>query len=149
MNIYYSESLIKLVVTRHVRRNFSSRAEVLPCLTVHSLKRWTLGCLKCLTMFEWFSFNNLKRNASKCHVFISPFQPVPANVRGSIIESSSCEKLLGIYIDSNFLFEYHINRICRKASQKLYALFKIAKCISEDKKSVLFESFIIHNSTIV
>ena len=50
-------------------------------------------------MFEWFSFNNLKVNASRCHLFFSPYQPGPVNIKGSIIESSNCEKLLGIYID--------------------------------------------------
>ena len=94
-------------------------------------------------MFEWFSFNNLKTNASKCHLFLSPYQPFPVNIKGSIIESSNCEKLLGIYIDSNFSFEYHINRICRKGSQKLHALSRIAKFISENKKRMLFKSFII------
>ena len=94
-------------------------------------------------MFEWFSFNNLKANASKCHLFISPYQPFPVNIKGSIIESNNCDKLLGIYIDSNFSFEYHINRICRKASQKLHALPKIAKFISKNKKCMLFKSFII------
>ena len=59
-------------------------------------------------IFEWFSFNNLKANASKCHLFLSPYQPVPVNIKGSVIESSNCEKLLRIYIDSNFSFEYHI-----------------------------------------
>ena len=93
--------------------------------------------------FKWFSFNNLKANASKYHLFLSPYQPVPINVRGSIIERSNCEKLLEIYIDSNFSFEYHINRICHKASQKLHALSRIAKYIFEDKKRMLFKSFII------
>ena len=45
-------------------------------------------------MFEWFSFNNLKANASKCHLFLSPYQPFPVNIKGSIIESSNTEKLL-------------------------------------------------------
>ena len=94
-------------------------------------------------MFEWFSFNNLKANVSKGHLFLSPYQPVPVNIKNPIIESSNCEKLFGIYIDSNFSFEYPINRICRKASQKLHALSKIAKYISEDKKRMLFKSFII------
>ena len=58
-------------------------------------------------------------------------------------ESSNCEKLLEIYIDSNFSFEYHINRICRKASQKLHALSRAAKYISEDKKGMLFKSSLI------
>ena len=36
-------------------------------------------------------------------------------MRGSIVESSiSCEKLLGIHAGSNFSFENHINRTCRK-----------------------------------
>ena len=53
---------------------------------------------------------------------LSPYHPVLINIKGSTIESNNCEKLLGIYIDSNLLFEYHINRICRKASQKLHGI---------------------------
>ena len=67
---------------------------------------------------------------SKC------FQSGPVNIRGFIIESRNCEKLLGIYIGSNFSLEYHINRICRKASQKLHALPRIVKDIF---KSMLFK----------
>ena len=88
-------------------------------------------------------FNNLKANTSKCHLFASPYEPVSLNVRDTTIESSSCEKLLGIFIDSNFTLEYHINRICRKTSQKLHALSRISKYISGDKKRLLFKSFII------
>ena len=75
--------------------------------------------------------------------FVSSYEPVSLNVSGSTIESSSCERLLGIFIDSNFTFEYHINRICRKTSQKLQALSRISKHISGDKKHLLFKSFII------
>ena len=39
-------------------------------------------------MFEWFSFNNLKANASKYHLFIFPYQSVSVNVKGSMIASS-------------------------------------------------------------
>ena len=81
-------------------------------------------------MFEWFNFNNLKANASKCHLSISTYQLVSVNVRGSIIESSNCEKMLEI---NNFSFEYHINRICRIESQKLHVLSRIAKYSSKDK----------------
>ena len=94
-------------------------------------------------MFEWVSFNNLKANAFKCHLFLSAYQPVSVNIKDSIIESSNCEKFLGIYIDRNRSIEYHINRICCKATQKLHALSRIAKYISEDKKSMLLKSFII------
>ena len=94
-------------------------------------------------IFEWFSFNNLRANASKCHLLLSLYQPAPVNIKGSIFDSSNCEKLLGIHIDSNFSFEYHINRICCKASRKFQVLPRIAKYISEDKKRMLFKSFII------
>ena len=94
-------------------------------------------------MFERFSLNNLKANASKCHLFLSPYHPVPANIKGSINESSNCEKLLGIYVDSNFSYEYHINRICHKASRKPHASSRIEKYISEDKKRMLFKTSII------
>ena len=49
-------------------------------------------------MFEWFSFNSVKANSSKGHLFLSTYQPVPVNIKGSIIESSNCEKLLGMCI---------------------------------------------------
>ena len=94
-------------------------------------------------VFEWFNFNNLKANTSKCHLFVSPYEPVSLNVRGSTIESGSCEKLLGIFIDSNFTFEYLINRICRKTSQKLHTLSRISKYISGDEKRLLFKLFIV------
>ena len=32
-------------------------------------------------MFEQFSYNNLRANASKYNLFISPYQPAPINVR--------------------------------------------------------------------
>ena len=49
-------------------------------------------------MFKWLNFNNLEANFSKCHLIISTYQPISVNIRGSIIESSNYEKLLGIYI---------------------------------------------------
>ena len=103
---------------------------LLMSVDLHLMKSWiTLKQLQ-KKMAEWFSFNNLKANASKCNLFLSPYQPVPVNIKYSVIESSNCEKLLGIYIDSNFSFEYHINRICRKARQELHALSRTAKFIS-------------------
>ena len=82
-------------------------------------------------MFEWFSFSNLEVNASRCHLLPSLYQLVPVNIEGSITESSKCKNLLGIYMDSKFSFEYHRNRICRKASQELHALSMISKYISD------------------
>ena len=90
-------------------------------------------------VFKWFGSNNLKANNSKYHLFVSPYEPVSLNIRGSIFESSSYDKLLGIFIDSNFTFECHINTICCKTSQKLYGLSRISKYISGDKKRLSFK----------
>ena len=47
------------------------------------------------------------------------------------------------YIYSNVSFEYHVNRICRKANQILHALCRIAKYIFKNKKRMLLKFFII------
>ena len=113
--------------------NFADDTTPYEC--VHSFNK-VINNLETTTekVFEWFSFNNLEANTLKCHLFVSLYEPVSLNVSGSSIESRSCEKLLGIFIDSNFTFEYHINRICLKTSQKLHAFSRISKCISGDKK---------------
>ena len=94
-------------------------------------------------IFGWFEFNNLKANASKCHSFSSPHQHTLININGSVIKSSNSEKLLGITIDSDFTFEEHINKLWRKASQKLHALSRISQYLSEYKKRILFKTFIM------
>ena len=94
-------------------------------------------------IFNWFEFNNLKANASKCHFFLSPYQHTSININGSVIKSSNSEKLLGITIDSDFTFEEHINTLCRKASQKLHALSRISQYLSQHKKRILFKTFIM------
>ena len=67
-------------------------------------------------------------------MFISLYHTVPVNARGSITESRNCVKSLGIYTDSNFAFGNHLNRICCKASQKLHALSRFVKYISDEKR---------------
>ena len=56
-------------------------------------------------ILNWFEFNNLKANASKCDFFLSPYQHTSININGSVINSSNSEKLLGITIDSDLTFE--------------------------------------------
>ena len=74
---------------------------------------------------------------------MSLFQHTLININGSVIKSSNSEKLLGITIDSDFTFEGHINTLCRKFSQKLYALSRILQYLSQHKKRILFKIFIM------
>ena len=51
--------------------------------------------------------NNLKANASKCNVFLWPYQNTLIDINGSVIKISNSGKLLGITINSDFTFEEH------------------------------------------
>ena len=93
-------------------------------------------------IFNWFTYNNFKANATKCHFFLSPYQSATINIDGSIIKKSNSQKLLGVTIDSNFTFEEHINNLCRKASKKLHALSRISHYLSPNKKRILFKTFV-------
>ena len=94
-------------------------------------------------LFNWFCYNNFKVNASKCHLFLSPFNAKPINIKSSVIEGSSSGKFLGITIDSNFTFEKHINELCKKGNLKLHALTRCAKFMSTEKGRLIFKAFII------
>ena len=73
-------------------------------------------------LFQWFTENELKGNASQCHLLISSGENVHVNVGTSHIKNSDCERLLGIDIDCKLSFENHINQICNKAKAKIKAV---------------------------
>ena len=50
----------------------------------------------------------MKVNPSKCHILLSTKNRIDVHLEGAYITSSSCEKLLGIRIDSDLKFDKHI-----------------------------------------
>ena len=94
-------------------------------------------------LFNRFCYNNFKGNASKCHLFLSPFNAKSISIKGSVIEGSSSEKFLGITIDSSLTFAKHINELCKKVNLKLHALMRCAKFMSTEKNRLIFKAFII------
>ena len=92
------------------------------------------------TFLNWFSQNHFKANASKCHFLLSPYEKKTISIETSNIESSNCETLLGIKIDSNLNFEEHVSTLCRKANQKLHALARISKYIGPPKRRIICTS---------
>ena len=65
------------------------------------------------------------------------------HIGDSIIESSTCEKLLGIKIDSKLRFDDHIQDLCNKANKKLRALARANPYMNYEspKKKVLMNAF--------
>ena len=90
-----------------------------------------------------FMNNNLKSNAGKFHLFLSPSDDQTITVENYIIKSSGVEKLLGVTIDSNLNFKEHILSLCKKANRKLHALSRLSKYMTFNKCHILTKSFII------
>ena len=88
-------------------------------------------------LFQWFTKNELKGNASKCHLLIRSGENVHVNYIGtSQIKNGDCERLLGIDIDCKLSFENHINQICSKARAKIKALAR-----NKRKRKLLMNAF--------
>ena len=93
-------------------------------------------------IFAWFKNNGLVANPDKSHFLCSLYEKSSLKILGSSVESSPCEEILGITIDSELTFHKHIISLRSKANQKLSALARIAKYLTIDKRKILLNSFI-------
>ena len=75
----------------------------------------------------------MKVNTGKSHLLLSGNSRGTVTVDNSYIKSEDEQVLLGITINSNLAFENHINSICKKSSQKLNALARIAPYMNIQK----------------
>ena len=64
------------------------------------------------------------------------------NVGEVEISNSKCEKFLGIKIDSKLMFDSHVKSLCKKASQKLNALSRVAYQLDFNQRKLLMNAFI-------
>ena len=88
-------------------------------------------------MFKWFSSNHLKANADKCHLITNFKSPVKIDISGFTLIGEDRVKLLGVDIDGNLNFDYHVNKLCNKASKKCHALARVCKYMTSEKKKEL------------
>ena len=93
-------------------------------------------------LFEWLNNNYMKVNTGKSHLLFSGNSRATATIDNSYTESDDEQVLLGITIDSNLTFENHINSICKKASQKLNALARIAPYMNTQKRRAIMKSLV-------
>ena len=75
---------------------------------------------------QWFMNNNLKANAGKFHLFLSPYEDQRIPFENYVIKSSDAEELLGVTIDSNLSFKEHALLYARRqiANFTLYLAFR-------------------------
>ena len=93
-------------------------------------------------LFKWFNVNYMKVSTGKSHLLVSGNVRSKANSDNNHIESEKEQVLLGITIDSNLTFENHINNICKKASQKLNPLARVAPYMNMQKRRIIMKSFV-------
>ena len=92
---------------------------------------------------EWFEYNAMKLNSSKCHLLICghKFESMIRDIGNTKVIESHEVKLLGILIDSELSFKGHMNSICKKASNKLNALSRQCAILPFYRRKVLMQSF--------
>ena len=92
---------------------------------------------------KWFKDSYMKPNPGKYHLLLSATEETNTlNIEDVFINSSKCEKLLGVNIDSNLTFETHVESLCKKASQKLNALLRVTWSLNFNQRKLLLNAFI-------
>ena len=92
----------------------------------------------------WFECNHMKLNSDKCHLLVSGNydEEILMKIGGDIIWENSSVKLLGMNIDRGLKMDKHINDICAKANCKLSVLSSMCSFLSQNKKRIIFKSFV-------
>ena len=138
-NIYIND-LFYLFINTHVC-NFADDTTLSACNVnledlIHNLEDDTLSAIL------WFQANYMKLNQEKCHFLTSGcVEHLWVKVGDELIWESRAEKLLGVTVDKNLDFNLHLSNLCKKASQKLSALARIARILPFFKRRLILKSF--------
>ena len=95
------------------------------------------------TLLQWFKDNRMKANPDKYHLLINNTKKsFQIKIGNETVSNSKYEKLLGVKVDHELNFNEHVSSLCKKASQKLNALSRIASCMTFDQRRLILNSFI-------
>ena len=94
------------------------------------------------TLNNWFKSNYLSSNDDKNKLLVTNSNPVSAKVGNEVIKSSISVKLLGIMLDSKLTFKDHVTKMCKKISNKIHALGRVAKYMDSKKIKLIMQTFI-------
>ena len=76
----------------------------------------------------------MKANSDKGHLIMNCTEAATVMIDGLPIDSSKTEVLPRIKINHELKFDDHFNYLCKKASQKLNAIVRIAPFVNVSKK---------------
>ena len=95
---------------------------------------------------DWFSANKLTLNVGKTYGCIFGIRQkqdnLNLNINGKEIEMSGSVKYLGVHVDSNLSWKFHIANVTNKIGQTLGALSKIRSFLKERALKTIYYSLI-------
>ena len=94
-------------------------------------------------LYSWYELNCLKPNADKYHLLLSSHDKnLELSINTEKVKNSSEEKLLGVTFDNDFSCNTHVKNMCKKASKKLHALYRVCKYITQKQRRIIMKAFI-------
>ena len=98
-----------------------------------------------MILYLWFHENHMTLNPGKCHYMVIGGRDLSHEIMlsNSKIISSNEEKLLGIFLDSELIFQSHIGSLCRKASQEIKSLARLKNFLTSDQRNLLLLDTVI------
>lgn len=99
-------------------------------------------------VLEWFKVNSLAANPAKFQIMflgVSDKETREVCVEGVYLKATTSVKLLGVVIDSKLSFKQHVETLCKTASQKVKALFRIRPYLNVECAKRLCNAFIMSN----
>ena len=104
--------------------------------------------LKCdaYNILSWCDVNCMEANPSKFQLILANSKQnsdFSVRVQDSVIKAEPHVKLLGVHIDVNLNFSYHVSQVCNRANRQLNALKRLANFLDVNTKLQLYKSFIM------
>ena len=99
-------------------------------------------------VIEWFKINSMAANPGKFQFMLlggTESESYDLNLNGVLLKSTNSIKLLGLTIDSKLNFNTHVESLCKKASQKVKALYRIRPYLNFTHSKLLYNTYIMSN----
>jgi hypothetical protein len=102
--------------------------------------------LETANALEWFRVNSIAANPAKFQLMFlgrGQLNDIEICINNITLKSKLCVKLLGVNIDYKLNFSEHVKTLCKGASGKIKALFRIRPYLNLESAKRLCEAFIL------
>ena len=96
---------------------------------------------------EWFQDNFMKANPSKfqCMTLSRNNETLSYNIGDTVINSTGCVKLLGLYIDNKLNFSEHVKHLIKKCGKQVNVLGRLCNVLTMECKLQIVDALICSN----